>query len=133
VKLEAKGVTGKLKNWIGNWLRGRAQRVVIGGEASSERDVESGVLQGTVLGPLLFDVYIDDIDWEAVLADLMTKFADDTKGLKEILSSQDRDDLQTVLNNLCRWAEIWGMEFNVSKCKIMHLGRNNPEYKYGII
>jgi ribonucleases P/MRP protein subunit RPP40 len=58
------------------------------------------------------------------------KFADDTKGLKEILGIQDRDDLQTVLNNLCRWAEVWGMEFNIAKCKIMHFGRNNPEYKY---
>jgi Reverse transcriptase (RNA-dependent DNA polymerase) len=130
VKLEVKGVTGKLNTWIGNWLRGRTQRVVIGGKASSKSNVESGVPQGSVLGPPLFDVYIDDIDWEAVLADLMTKFADDTKGSKEILGSQVRDDLQTVLNNLCRWAELWGMEFNVSKCKIVHLGRNNPKYKY---
>jgi ribonucleases P/MRP protein subunit RPP40 len=104
VKLEAKGVTGKLRTWIGNWLGGRTQRVVIGGEASGESNVESGVPQGTVLGPPLFDIYIDDIDLEAILADLMTKFVDDTKGLKEILGIQDRDDLHTVLNNLCRWA-----------------------------
>jgi hypothetical protein len=62
IKLEAKGITGRMKNWIGEWLAGRTQRVVIDGESSEESNVDSGVPQGTVLGPPLFTVHIDDID-----------------------------------------------------------------------
>jgi ribonucleases P/MRP protein subunit RPP40 len=92
--------------------------------------VESGVPQGTLLGPPLFTVYIDDLDEMAELVELMTKFADDMKGLKEITSEADRIALQTTLNRLCEWAKTWQMSFNVAKCKIMHVGRNNPGFKY---
>jgi Reverse transcriptase (RNA-dependent DNA polymerase) len=81
------------------------------------------------MGPPLFDIYIDDIELEAILADLLTIFADDTKGLKEITCDNDRMDLQTVLNNLCEWAKKWSMSFNIAKCKIMHVGTRNPNYK----
>jgi hypothetical protein len=132
IKLEAKGVTGKVKNWIREWLTDRSQRVVVGDKVSDECDVGSGMPQGTILGPPLFNVHIDDIDLEMLLADLAVKFADDTKGAKEIKSVEDRHKLQQVLNNLYDWSKRWGMEFNIPKCKIMHVGRNNPEYKYTI-
>jgi Reverse transcriptase (RNA-dependent DNA polymerase) len=99
-KLEAKGIKGKLKNWLGEWLSERTQRVVIDGEASSESAVESGIPQGTVMGPPLFDVEL-----VVILADLLTIFADDTEGLKEITCKNGRIELQTVLNNLCEWAK----------------------------
>jgi hypothetical protein len=90
IKLEAKGITGRMKNWIGEWLAGRTQRVVIEGESSEESSVDSGVPQGTVLGPPLFTVHIDDIDDFVKLIELLKKFADDTKGLKFIRSSRRR-------------------------------------------
>jgi hypothetical protein len=99
---------------------------------SDEKAVKSGVPQGTVMGPPLLTVYIDDIDLFARMARLFIKFADDGKGMKEIKSRQDAVDLQAVLNSLFEWARQWGMKFNVEKCKIMHVGRNNPRYEYFI-
>ena len=66
----------------------------------------------------------------AWLIDLLIKFADDTKGLQEIRGKEDKELLQTTLNNLVKWAEDWGMQFNVAKCKIMHVGQNNPGHRY---
>jgi hypothetical protein len=132
VKLESKGITGELKAWVGEWLKERTQKVMVDGEMSSEEDVKSGVPQGTVMGPPLFTVYIDDIDFYAQLVRLFIKFADDGKGMKEIRSKKDADDMQAALNNLVEWATLWGMAFNVEKCKIMHVGRNNPRYDYYI-
>jgi ribonucleases P/MRP protein subunit RPP40 len=97
----------------------------------NEKAVKSGVPQGTVMGPCLFKIHIDDID-EVVgmLVDLLSKFADDTKGAKIIRNIQDAEELQMALNRLCKWACKWGMSFNEKKCKIMHVGRNNPEFEY---
>lgn len=89
----------------------------------------SGVPQGSILGPLLFTVFINDLD-EGIVADILLKFADDTKLGKEIAGPEDRDILQDSLNRLCNWADTWGMRFNVEKCHILHIGKNNPKYSY---
>ena len=130
LKLKAKGVTGRIFNWIKTWLTNRTQQVKMGNCSSKKSEVKSGVPQGTVLGPPLFTIFIDDQDDYAVLLDLLMKFADDTKGIKEINGPEDRDNLQLTLDNLCEWARIWGMTFNVKKCKIMHVGNRNPNYEY---
>ena len=129
-KLRNKGIGGNILRWIENWLTNRTQAVKVGRETSSDCTVESGVLQGSVLGPPLFVVFIDDIDDYTPLIELLIKFADDTKGLKEIESMADRNKLQATLDNLTKWAQDWGMSFNIPKCKIMHIGRNNPRYEY---
>jgi hypothetical protein len=126
VKLESKGITGNVKNCIENWLADRTQRVLVEGELSEEEAVKSGLPQGTVT------VYIDDIDLFVRLAKLFIKFADDGKGMKEIRNRQDAVDLQAALDNLFKWATLWGMKFNIDKCKIMHIGRTNPRYEYYI-
>jgi Reverse transcriptase (RNA-dependent DNA polymerase)/Endonuclease-reverse transcriptase len=130
VKVRAKGISGKLYNWIEAWLRGRTQSVAVGSAESADSNVESGVPQGTVMGPPLFTIFIDDIDDVVKLVELLIKFADDNKGMKIIENETDREKLQSTLNSLCEWASTWDMQFNVAKCKIMHVGRGNPCYKY---
>jgi hypothetical protein len=78
----------------------------------------------------LFGVHIDDIDEVVKMIELLLKFADDCKGKKKILSDKDRQALQDTLDKLCAWAEAWGMSFNKDKCKIMHVGHNNPSHDY---
>jgi hypothetical protein len=117
-KLRAHGVRGRALNWIRNWLTGRKQRVVLNGKYSSWADVLSGVPQGSVLGPILFLIFINDLDFAALLIDILRKFADDTKLGQTVTTLEERELLQQALDSLCRWAEEWGMEFNIKKCKV---------------
>jgi ribonucleases P/MRP protein subunit RPP40 len=123
IKLMNIGVGGKLLEWIREWLKGRTQRVVLNGEASEWVDVESGVPQGSVLGPVLFIVYINDMD-ERILNNLW-KFADDTKMVGRVRTKEELDRFREDLNRLSEWADEWKMPFNIAKCKVMHFGKNN--------
>ena len=130
-KLSAKGIQGKLLNWLNAWLAHHTQTVVVNTQESTDGLVESGVPQATVPGPSLFVIFIDDLDDEvAGLLDDLLKFADDTKGLKEIGGLEDCEKMQQALDKLYEWAKTWEMQFNLGKCKIMHIGRNNPRQKY---
>ena len=130
-KCSGLGIQGNLLSWMGNWLTGRKQRVVLNGEASSWGDIVSGVVQGSCLGPILFIVLINDIDGAVdILTSIMSKFADDTKWGRIVESEEDREKFQEGLNNLMKWAQDWQMEFNVDKCHVMHIGSNNHEFKY---
>jgi len=131
-KLRAHGVTGKVLTWIKNWLTGRKQRVVLNGKHSTWADVLSGVPQGSVLGPLLFLIFINDLDKAATVIRALAKFADDTKLGHTVGTAKEREDLQCALDRLCEWADTWGMDFNVKKCKVLHLGHNNIRQKYTI-
>ena len=132
-KLKAHGINGNVLNWIKDWLTNRKQWVTVNGFLSDEAAVSSGVPQGSVLGPILFIIYINDID-EAVtnLIEMLRKFADDTKIAKRIKSDNDKVLLQKCLDNLFEWSSKWSMEFNTKKCKVMHFGKNNPNYQYNI-
>jgi hypothetical protein len=128
VKLEEIGIRGRVKDWIAEWLKGRKQRVVINGEASEWEDVLSGVPQGSILGPLLFIIYINDID--IGLIGNILKFADDTKIYGKVGTSKGIEAMRKDLTTLREWTEKWQMSFNIDKCKVMHFGANNLEIEY---
>ena len=128
LKLQAHGVEGKVLSWVKAWLSNRKQRVQINGKISDWGCVTSGVPQGSVLGPLFFIIYINDLD-TGISSDV-SKFADDTKIGSVIESDQDASILQGELNRLYDWADKWQMEFNVGKCSILSVGRSNPSHNY---
>ena len=129
-KLKAIGIGGNLLAWLENWLKDRRQRVVINGKHSDWCKVLSGVPQGSVLGPIMFIIYINDLDDATSNIDVINKFADDTKIGHVICSEKDQQDMQKCLDNLCEWAHVWGMKFNEKKCSVIHFGRNNPQFDY---
>ncbi len=86
-----------------------------------------------MLGPILFLLFINDLDGAARLVDVLKKFAADTKLGKKVHTAQDCADMQAALDDLCQWAETWGMSFNVAKCKVMHVGHANPGMDYKML
>ena len=128
-KLASCGVTGPVNSWIRAFLTGRHMSVVVDGEESNSAPVLSGVPQGTVLGPLLFLIYINDMTSQVSSGTFIRLFADDCLVYREINSTQDQVVLQQDLLRLQAWAELWGMRFNPSKCYIMHISRGQPSTK----
>jgi len=112
-KLQSFGINDVFSNWIANWLSSRKQRVVLNGNKSSWKDVLSGVPQGSVLGPLLFILYVDDL--ENGLSSQTWKFADDTKIAIPVTELSGSVALQNDLDKLLGWAEKWKMSFNTKK------------------
>ncbi len=127
-KLKSHGIQGVILKWIGNWLTNRKQRVVINGKASEWIDVTSGVPQGSVLGPVLFLVYINDID--DGITSIISKFADDTKIANSVVSYEQVIEMQKNLDKLSEWGKKWLMSFNADKCKVLHIGYRNDKAKY---
>ncbi len=128
LKLERYGVKGKLLKWIESFLSNRAQRVTLKEFISAWRAVISGVPQGSVIGPFLFVVFINDLtDCFRAISKL---YADDTKLLSKLESSNSSEYLQEDLDRACVWATKWLLGFNVDKCITIHYGVNNPGVKY---
>ena len=127
-KLEDFGISGKILNWIKGWLSDRYQRVVINGQVSNWEKVLSGVPQGSVLGPLLFLLFVDDMD-DSLMSGCL-KFADDTKIFRQVGSENDLSAIQEDIDKLGKWGKDWDMTFNVDKCKVLHLGNRNKDMKY---
>ena len=119
------GITGKLHNWIQIFLTMRTQQVVLEGVSSSSITVTSGVPQGTVLGPILFILYLNDLP-EGISSQVRL-LADDCILCQEINAINDCQDIQRDTNTLCNWETKWQMKFNIDKCYIMHVThKRNP-------
>ena len=125
-KLAAYSIRGKLLDWIKSYLTNRQQKVVLNGASSDWSRVYSGVPQGSVLGPLLFNIYVNDIP--SVVDSQTLMFADDTKIFRKIQSKSDFLQFQQDIDNLFTWSVKWQLKFNILKCFILHLG---PDHSYG--
>ena len=128
LKLKAHGIGDSITDWIEQWLTDRRQRVVVDGEVSNWKSVLSGVPQGSVLGPILFLIYINDLD-DSITSNVL-KFADDTKLLRKVNTDGNKQHLQNDLDRLVKWSEKWQMLFNFGKCKCLHTGHRNLNVNY---
>ena len=126
-KLRIYGIEGKVLNWIEGFLSDRRQLVLCGGVKSEYTAVTSGVPQGTVLGPLLFLLHINDLPSIVDPGTVVRLFADDALIYRVINSIQDQVTLQRDLKALEKWASTWGMVFNASKCHMMHICRSKTQ------
>jgi len=119
MKINAMGITGDEFDWIGDWLNDRQQRVILLGSHSEWIKVKSDVPQGSVLGPVLFLIYINDVADSVRLCAKLLQFADDTKIFSVVSTKNDIDELQIALINLGKWSHEWLMLLNIDKCKVM--------------
>ena len=129
-KLRGYGINRNTLNWIDAFLSNRTQSVVVNGHKSKTSNVISGVPQGTVLGPLLFSLYINDIAKD--IDSTVRLFADDCVCYRNIDSIEDCEKLQSDINKLSSWAKTWKMRFQSTKCNIMQITKkqNIIDYNY---
>ena len=134
LKLQHIGLYSSLLLWFRSFLIGRNQRVLVEGTASASKPVLSGVPQGTVLGPLLFLVYINDISVGLSEGTEIHLFADDSLLYRRIDSIEDSITLQKDLDQLQKWELMWKMEFHPQKCQLLRItNKHSPiQHTYNI-
>ena len=120
-KLNHYGIRDNTLSWIDSFLSNRSQRVVVDGESSETAPVTSGVPQGSVLGPILFLTFINDMP--DCVQSRCRLFADDSIIYRSVNGDDDAAILQRDLDALHKWETDWGMKFNPSKCHILHVSR----------
>ena len=124
-KLKAAGISGNLLDWLVNFVSGRSQRVVVDGSVSNPLSVGAGVPQGSILGPTLFLLFINDL--RTVLKNEVIMFADDTTLFSVVDAKRDRDAIANSLNEdlleVERWAKKWFVTFNASKTQSLIISR----------
>ena len=126
-KLKSLGITGKVYNWLEDFLQKRTQKVVVEGQVSDSAPVISGVPQGTVLGPVLFIVFINDLT-EVIKHSQLLIFADDSKITKKIETLEDHKKLQEDIHSAITWSMVNNMELNMDKFQLVQSGEH-PELK----
>ena len=119
------GIQGQTLAWVKDFLRMRQQSVVVDGCKSSSSSVLSGVPQGSVLGPMLFLAFLNDLP--ACVSSSVRLFADDTIMYRPIKSATDIGILQKDLEHLDNWSETWQMDFHPSNCEVMRVQRSKKQ------
>ena len=130
-KLARKGVGGAVLRWLTSYLNGRTMRVRVNDQLSAPIDCTSGVPQGSVLGPMLFLVFIDDLN-DAITNSSLVLYADDAKLYNTVDSDNDREQLQQSLDNVCKWMHDNDLQLSIAKCKVLHIGNKNTRHTYNI-
>ena len=126
-KLYAYGIRGKVHAWVKEFLSGREQRVIVNGSQSTWINITSSIHQGSVLGPVLFLVFINDLP--EVIKVLIKLFADDAK-LYSVVTSNADNRAQFSLNRAVDWSKVWKMIFYIIKCHHLHIGKKFTETTY---
>jgi hypothetical protein len=129
-KLQTFGIHGELLSWFSSYLYERYQITMINEESSEKIKVKSGVPQGSILGPLLFLIFINDMPDCLTDNTQIALYADDAKVFKTVDSIYDCLDLQEQLDHLIQWSHIWRLNFNVTKCKIITFSRKTVPHRY---
>lgn len=129
-KVRSIGLSDQCRVWIESFLTGRSQQVRIGDKLSKEEKVTSGVPQGSVIGPTLFTIFINDLPDNIKSQILM--FADDVKLYRAIKNISDCRALQHDLDMLHAWSLKWQLNFNPQKCQLLRLGKVDITFNYTI-
>ena len=131
-KIDKYGIKDDILGWIENFLSNRTQVVKVGNINSAPANVTSGIPQGSVLGPILFVLYINDLPEVVDKDSYIYLFADDTKVSRNIKSDQDRIILQEDINKLVEWSNTWMLKFHPDKCVFMNISarQNNISCAY---
>ena len=127
-KLEHFGIRGTINSWIASFLSGQTQSMVVEGSSSDRVPVVSGVPQGSVLGPMLFLLFINDLQDKITLNSRL--FADDCIVYRQIKGILDFDALQEDLNMLAKWETKWGMAFHPQKCSVLSVTRSRTPIRF---
>ena len=133
-KIRKLNIKGKLGCWLQNFLKNRKQAVIVDRVQSTWSEIISGIPQGSVLGPILFLIYISDIGEELNVKALV--YVDDTKVKQKVNTEEDVEELQQELEKLDKWANANNMKFNGKKFQVVRYGpneelKNNTEYFAG--
>ena len=127
-KLQSYKISKQIIDWVEAYLSNRKQRVLVNGTRSEWEPVSSGVPQGSVLGPVLFLVYINDLPKS--VKNSIRLFADDTKIYRTVTTDSDCLSLQKDIDSIEEWASKWQIKFHPKKCKTMRIGDKYPKYNY---
>ena len=129
-KLDNIGIRGDILNWIRAFLSDCQQRVLLDNQCSEWTTVTSGVPQGSILGPLLFLVYVNDISTN--MSSETRLFADDCTLFRNVSCKQDCISLHNDLTKIFSWSQTWQLSLNISKCKVLCISnkRSSPSYTY---
>ena len=126
-KLKAYGIEEPMHDWIRSFLTGRTQRAKVDSATSGWGNVTSGIPQGSVLGPILFMLYINDMLEALANNSAVAMFTDDTQLYRRTDLPNGKQDLQEDLDHIFQWSDTWQMKFQPTKCKVMSLGYQQDE------
>jgi retron-type reverse transcriptase len=124
-KMHRYKISEKVIKWVERFLSNRIQKVIVNGTESKCHHVTSGIPQGSVLGPMLFVIYINDMP--EMVESSTYLFADDTKIFREIREENDEKMLQADLNSLQSWSDTWLLKFHPNKCKVMSVANKSVD------